>query len=232
MSARPIVLSAPMVRAILAGTKTQVRRPIGLPTLKPSATAGYDWTFRGLGGARTIARHQRHPRGCWQDLRAADFFKLCPHGAPGDLLWVRETWAYYGGDEYLYQREPGAVAYRASYDEDTRIPIHMRLIGYVPGGRWRPSIHMPQWASRLTLRVTSVRVERLREITEEDARAEGFAPSPHPSLHGVTVSARHAFARTWHEMHGDGFAIVEGSPQWNANPWVWVLGFERVGGAS
>lgn len=210
MSARSILFSAPMVRAILAGTKTQVRRVVRWPVLGPS-----DGRKRRVYGPGDVA-----------EISAAK--GLCPHGDPGDLLWVRETWAYYGGDEYIYQREPGAVAYRASYDDDARIPIHMRLIGYVPGGRWRPSVHMPRWASRITLRVTSVRVERLHAITEEDARAEGFAPSPHPSLHGATVSARHAFARAWHEMHGDGFAIVEGSPQWNANPLVWVLGFERV----
>lgn len=211
MRERPILFSDAMVRAILAGTKTQTRRVVGLPSLQPSTTPGYDWTWRGQAPIRSVAQQARHPNGCWQDVSTAFLLKLCPYGQPGDRLWVREAWSYYGGDEYLYQRDPMAVGFRASDDLGGR-PI--------PGGRWRPSIHMPRWASRLTLEVTSVRVERLLSISEEDARAEGVQPHEYAYC-AEDARYRMSFARLWDSINGERAGCA-----WKANPWVWVVGFE------
>lgn len=143
----------------------------------------------------------------------------CPWGAPGDRLWVRETWAYRGGDEYLYQRDPAAVAYRAGHAEDTRFALADRLGGHATGGRWRPSVHMPQWASRITLEVVSVRIEHLHAITEEEAKREGFRDVFAPSQ-GIVKSARQFFEESWQKAHGAG--------SWALNPWVWRVEFRRL----
>ena len=113
--------------------------------------------------------------------------KLSPYGRTGDRLWVRETWGH-------NPEGPGYV-YRSDGDFDMK--FH--------GDRWRPSIHMPRWASRITLEVTGVRVERLQDINEEDALAEGV---------------EHAFRSLWESINGPG--------SWDANPWVWVVEFRRV----
>lgn len=124
--------------------------------------------------------------------------KACPYGKPGDRLWVRETW-----DGVRLDGGGALVSYRADGDK----PV-------TDDGRWHPSIHMPRWASRITLEVVSVRVERLQEISEEDAMAEGVALAENyrgPVAH---------FASLWEQINGLG--------SWNANPWVWVVEFRRV----
>ena len=127
----------------------------------------------------------------------------CPYGVPGDLLWVRETW------QQVFPECDGPVEYRADYGAGS----------YISGG-WRPSIFMPRWASRLTLRITSVRVERVRDITEEDARAEGFKDVVGKYARGD--EARIWFAELWDIINAKrGFG-------WDANPWVWVVGVEVV----
>ena len=130
-------------------------------------------------------------------------FPLCPYGVPGDRLWVKETFAVVeGGDPLVTFCSDGRTIMmddRADYGFGT-LPL-----------RWTPSIYMPRWASRLTLEVTEVRVERLQEISEVDALAEGVT-------HGQ--SARDAFASLWEKIHGEG--------SWGMDPWVWVVGFKRV----
>lgn len=142
---------------------------------------------------------------------------LCPLGEPGDRLWVRETWAE---DTYCTGGMTGcSVVYRADN------PVHYR-------GPWRPSIHMPRWASRITLEVVSVRTERVQAITEADARAEGVRPwvpghgpiDPRTAEAGMVMSAsyRDGFQWAWdrrYVMPGDG---------WDDNPWVWVVEFRKV----
>jgi hypothetical protein len=117
--------------------------------------------------------------------------QTCPYGQPGDRLWVRETWAINPDD--------GGAVYRAT-DPDWEV---------CECWTWRPSIHMPRWASRITLEITAVRVERLQGISLDDAKAEG-------------VETTDQYAELW--------CRINGAESWYANPWVWVVAFKRVEG--
>lgn len=139
---------------------------------------------------------------------------LCPFGQVGDRLWVRETWTHESIDA-----EDGCYApdYRATAN------------GQPVAGKWIPSIHMPRWASRITLEITAVRVERLNDISEEDAKAEGVKPAgdmlpDYPDTFltpkGDFATASVAFKRLWESIYGE--------ESWSANPWVWVIEFHRV----
>lgn len=205
MKERPIIFSGPMVRAILAGRKTQTRRIV---KPQPNSMGASGWHWNGW-------RWQDHPG---TTLRGPD--EECPYGQPGDRLWVRETHAIYG------DREQHVIHYRATHQSE--------------GSGWKPSIHMPRWASRITLEIASVRAERLQEISEEDAKSEGARrfdelPSVHPfgqdarwsmgspsSTDQCLTNARFAFANLWES--------VNGPSSWDANPWVWVIEFNRAGG--
>lgn len=188
MTSRPILFSAPMVRALLAGRKTQTRRAIK-PQPQPN-------------GGRRLTKLAPYlcEDGRWNWVLAAtghgtgDPF-LCPYGAPGDELWVRETWAQ------------GLVA--CVYHADgTKVQ------------RWQPSIHMPRWASRITLRIEEVRIERLQDISEADAIAEG---APAVSLHdldGASIAPSRRYRELWESINGAG--------SWRENPWVWAITFERL----
>lgn len=125
----------------------------------------------------------------------------CPYGVPGDRLWVRETWA---------EMDDGAIIYRANY------------VAGAGSMKWTPSIHMPRWASRITLEVTGVRIERVQEISEEDAMAEGVWCE----LYGVPEDAapepREIFETSWDEIY------AQRGYSWKANPWVWVVEFKRL----
>jgi hypothetical protein len=186
MKERPILFSAPMVRAILDGTKTQTRRAVK---------------------ARSVE---------WR----------CPYGVPGDRLWVRETWAPYKGSDEPVSDLEDCDAVRYASDEVTHlidgdhaqtkgldmycVPPHREM----PRGphRWRPSIFMPRWASRITLEVTEVRAELLRSISDSDALAEGMRPDECTGGFGSL-----GFARRFHAIYPD----VD-------NPWVWAITFKRV----
>jgi hypothetical protein len=236
----PILFSGPLVRAILEGRKTQTRRIFRFPTkCDPDYFEGW-----------------RDGSAYWNAMAQEIPVIPCPFGTAGDRLYVRETWAYFGGDEYLYQREPKSVAYRASFR-----PEPGQGIDYIPGGRWRPSIHMPRWASRLTLGVTDVRVERLQDISEEDARAEGlplntvmperWTPddgwlTPAGLDHverfpdqdcGEDLCVRHrgrpelAYVFSAREALALWWDHINGHREgasWEANPWVWCVTFRRV----
>ncbi len=122
---------------------------------------------------------------------------------------MRETWARYNIDQDSHD-----IAYRATTPDD-----------WPKGGRWRPSIHMPRWASRITFEITGVRVERLQDISRADAIAEG-GPQSHPSIDAVSQDycfpdfSRSWFGQTWWSIYGE--------ESWQANPWVWVMEFKRV----
>ena len=192
MKERPIIFSGPMVRAILAGTKTQTRRVV---KFKPwhqieEREDGSPWPWM------------------YDDDRAADHWLPCPYGQAGDRLWVRESFCD------ARQAAAGRVLYRASGDTACG---------------WKPSIHMPRFASRITLEITSVRVERLQDISEADAAAEGVTPKWEPGCSGRLMEAlggfsfrpaASAYADLWESLHGTG--------AWDANPWVWVVEFKRI----
>lgn len=204
MKERPILFSGEMVRAILDGRKTQTRRMITPREFHRSDTPGYDWTFRDQ-----AAR--------WHDYRNKDFIKAkSPYGVPGDQLWVRETWSFVGkqGVFDLHQARP-----------DNCTPIYRTDGTEVES--WFPSIHMPRWASRITLEVTGVRVEQLQDISEEDALAEGvaidkghiFQVAGHPQWGHITAVG--CFETLWGAINGK-------RAPWASNPWVWVVEFERI----
>jgi hypothetical protein len=187
---RPILFSGPMVKALMAGTKTQTRRILKGTT-----------EHKGPYNPAYLEAHKN----------SDGWAQICPYGQPGDRLWVRETWAPCFGESI----KPGAeILYRADdcdgYDRLT----------------WRPSIHMPRWASRLTLEITEVRVQRLQEISYEDCLAEGIHLQR--KCLKESVEARFVerpdktFARLW-----DSINAKRGYP-WSANCFVWALTFRRV----
>jgi hypothetical protein len=205
---RPILFSAPMVQALLAGTKTQTRRVV---TPQPP-----DWVScynERLVDAHFWCEHDRDDDSM-RHWPSYEHGLPCPYGAPGDRLWVRETWGPCDG----------GACYRAS-ERDGVLP---------DGGRWHPSIHMPRWASRITLEVTDVRVERLQDISEADAIADGVKHSQRavsPSKADPCWwdylqdepnyrNARDSYASLWEKINGAG--------SWDANPWVWVIEFRRI----
>lgn len=186
MKERPIIFNAEMVRAVLDGSKTQTRRIIKLDHERGMKNP----VVRGKKGEASYV-------GC----RLAS--TLCPFGAAGDRLWVRETWARYNIDQNSHD-----MAYRATTPDD-----------WPKEGRWRPSIHMPRWASRITLEITGVRVERLHAITLGDICKElgcGLYDF-RPATYGFKV---------WEEL----WQSIYGADSWQANPWVWVVEFKRVEG--
>jgi len=222
VSEKPILFRGEMVRAILAGTKTQTRRIV-----KPQPSE--HWSPRvGLYCPTVIDKHTGEEDAGPEVFGASDedYGRVAKY-APGDLLWVRETWAPADVLVKGYELDdPDFVAYRA--DEMVR----SSATGFNTGKgwnvdklKWKPSIFMPRWASRITLRVTGVRVERLQAITEADAMAEGIVcdgkhgwrSHPGDMRHNAPT---HAYRALWESINGAG--------SWDANPWVWVYEFERV----
>ena len=221
MKERPILFSGPMVRAILEGRKTQTRRPV-----KPQPPAYIDELYGGELRQRAPYQLECHESGCVLGYGFEDDngqLYQCPFGVPGDRLWVRETFGLgwrdgCGGYSALrptgeqYDR-PDKVFFKADFPDDDE----------KNGKRcWRPSIHMPRWASRITLEVVSVRVERVRDISEEDAQAEGVEwPAPWSGVGGVThPTCIDAFRELWESVYG--------AESWHSNQWVWVVEFNRV----
>ena len=239
----PILFNGPMVRAVLEGRKTQTRRLVQGWAL--------DWLAPGMFTPEYVALPSNG---------------ASPFGYAGDLLWVRETWADTNGES------GPMVSYRAGGDRfliDDSYPIdYSRYPGGVfsmwcgdlrrgaPGHRWRPSIHMSRWASRITLEVTGVRVERLQDISEADAAAEGVEPLDNRANEdrdasdfdrqfcgncgGLRIYASLganlgvSFDTDCRECdsHAKRFHWlwegINGSESWGANPWVWVVEFKRV----
>ena len=197
MKERAILFSAPMVRALLAGTKTQTRR-----VCKPAATLSAVVEV-----PDPMERGQVYNGSHFGDEDGEVQF-ASPYGGRGDRLWVRETFCKIIGQSGGWIE----TDYRASYTHGFRLGDTLGI-----KKRWTPSIHMPRDASRITLEITSVRVERLQDISEADATAEGSPHSLH--LHGGRF-ARENFEHLWWTIHGEG--------SWEANPWVWVIEFRRL----
>lgn len=220
MKERPILFSAPMVRAILEGRKTQTRRVI--KHQPPEASVD------------VITFHHPDPRTHYWGFDGAsllDWCQPCPYGEIGDRLYVRETWQHSNHPFGPYE-DDCLVFYRADYMDDSHGPDGEKS----PEGKyreWRPSIHMPRSASRITLEIAGVRVERLQDISEQDAIAEGVTPyaiyggkvaswKGTPGMIGAYETAREAFRGLWDSIN------AERGLGWSANPWVWVIEFQRV----
>lgn len=189
MKSRPILFSTEMVQAILAGRKTQTRRPVKPPYSEYPCVS-------------------KHITSCEFDFYVKDGigqFTACPYGKPGDQLWVKETFAFgmtLNGWKYTYKAD-GPPPYQAPY-----------------GLQWKPSIFLPKNASRITLEIIDIRVERLLGISEEDAKAEGVKPGRVLGLGAIGKETyREGFISKWGDIHGDKYGL---------NPWVWVIEFKRI----
>ncbi|HBM2814562.1 TPA: morphogenetic protein [Enterobacter hormaechei] len=199
MKERGMIFNGEMVRALLDGRKTQTRRPVKFPLIDKNM--GCELAGNELAG----------------ELAAGDYWNS-PFGKPGDRIWVRETWAEAGAGA------PDLKLYRADYPE--HVPAHYENVPPADEIRWTPSIHMPRWASRLTLEITCVRVERLNSISQEDAQAEGmeltgWRPTySDPDSGGEVWTPYDNFAQLWESIYGE--------ESWKANPWVWVIEFKVV----
>lgn len=205
---RPIIFNSDMVRAILEGRKTMTRRPIkSQPLFKESSLSDF------------CTKHGRSLNKC------------CPYGNVGDRLWVRETTEI---DEDAsdsvclsrYSADKSPVLYSGCDDEEFNGTVaHWDYHRDV-----RPSIHMPRWASRITLEITNVRVERVQEITEADAMAEGVELieserevgfKDYQNEGGNYIQSKHSFRSLWDSIYSEKYP-------WKSNPWVWVIELRRV----
>ncbi len=205
MKERGMIFNAEMVNAILSGRKTQTRRPIKWKQTRFTEIA------------------ERDDGSLWpwaEDCeRGGDIWFACPYGEIGDHIWVRETFRVHSR-----ATDVATLVYRASvrnsWTEQThRVPVAVCNKPATPE-KWTPSIHMPRWASRITLEITDVRVERLNSISDSDASKEGCCIADMES--GDCLSD--VFTRLWTSIYGD--------DSWQANPWVWVIEFKRVEGGA
>ncbi|EAM8195574.1 hypothetical protein AAGZ56_003925 [Salmonella enterica] len=203
MSERGMIFNAEMVNAILSGRKTQTRRPVKWKQTRFTEIA------------------ERDDGSLWpwaEDCeRGGDIWFACPYGEIGDRIWVRETFRVHSR-----ATDVATLVYRASvrnsWTEQThRVPVAVCNTPATPE-KWTPSIHMPRWASRITLEITGVRVERLNSITESDAEAEGVTDT------GFGDLLVDGYRYLWKSIYGE--------ESWAANPWVWVIEFKRVEGGA
>ncbi|WP_312423606.1 hypothetical protein [Kosakonia cowanii] len=227
MKERPMIFNAEMVRAILDGRKTQTRR---IMKVQPE---NVDLGLRRITDS-SVAKEVGMYFWCLADAcgvkHRSNLFS-CPFGEVGDRIWVREAWARYNIDQDSHD-----IAYRATTPED-----------WPEEGRWRPSIHMPRWASRIMLEITGVRVERLNNTSHEDAEREGI----HTEVWDQMVVAKNyaaedGFFQFWsesmphyvemNELYRSSFQSlwqsIYGAENWQANPWVWVIEFKRIEGGA
>lgn len=230
---RPILFSTPMVRAILEGRKTQTRRVI------KEQVSTYTNAFGGI--------PKEHPpmvlhQGCW--FKPDEY---SPYGVVGDRLWVKETWQYYGWDEdglpWIRYKADGKTKFIDFVDEpwddrltdircDLSAPENYDIDGAARDRRWRLSIFMPRWASRILLEITAIRVERVQDISRNDAIAEGVIPlgglidsEPWCASLKDQTPMKHpemAYARLWNSIN------AKRGYSWESNLWVWVIEFKPV----
>jgi hypothetical protein len=202
MKERPILFSTPMVQAILDGRKTMTRRIIksnhesGLFQVN---TAQYEPDFPGYYHNRSVNSID------WDE----SFYKtiICPYGSIGDILWVRETWQW---DWVGVLRKNKVYFYKATTTNEF----------LASGEKWRPSIFMPKEACRLRLQITDIGVERVQDISEEDAKAEGALKMHIDDLGQTWETHKRGFESLWQKINGP--------ESWEANPWAWVISFETI----
>ncbi len=238
---KSILFTDEMVRSTLSGLKTQTRRP-----LKPQPDDDAKIMIGEMGSSKGVAY-------IGNSMSGGHVTRIVsPYGQVGDRLWVRETFClehqvegdqpppFNDGRPILYLRDGIECA---KEDAEIWIQPHYRAtdptpeLSYYgseeePTVRWKSSIHMPRWASRITLEITEIRVERVQEITEKEAKAEGVLPCPHPlskddeCLDCYLDAGEYtcSFLHLWDHLYAKNGLGVD------ANPWVWVIGFRRVGG--
>lgn len=222
MKERPLIFSGPMVQAMLDGKKTQTRRIIK-PQPHDDPSSSMPWVDDGPTPSG-VGR-------CGHSLTTSE----CPYGQPGDRLWVRETWAENPGK--MHHDDP-KVVYKTDFDG-----FYSTL---EPWGKWKPSIHMPRWASRITLEITNIRVERLQDISIADVLEEGLrCPDCGYTRIDAQRHADHAICiNRWLQESktktvGEHAAVSAYRDLWDSikrkhrcswaeNPWVWVIEFEVV----
>ncbi|HCA7895008.1 TPA: hypothetical protein MX478_001765 [Pseudomonas aeruginosa] len=205
MKERPILFTGPMVRAILEGRKTVTRRVVSPQPDFLGSMVDPNTPFKTL----DAGLHARI---------------TCPYGEPGDRLWVREAWA---ADAQVDAIAPSDLSQGEPIWYPADLSVRQTGCSMISKGRVRPSIHMPRWASRILLEITAVRVERLQDISEEQALAEGVRGEPCDHARQACAdigcwgdTAKGAFGFLWESLNGEG--------SWAANPWVWVVEFKRV----
>ncbi|ERY35750.1 hypothetical protein [Pseudomonas aeruginosa] len=200
---RPILFNDQMVRAILEGRKTVTRRVV---TPQPD--------FLGS---------MVDPNTPFKTLDAGLHARItCPYGQPGDRLWVREAWA---ADAQVDAIAPSDLSQGEPIWYPADLSVRQTGCSMISKGRVRPSIHMPRWASRILLEITAVRVERLQDISKEQAKAEGVRDVGEGSF---DVEDSKHFAADPRESFASLWSSINGESSWDANPWVWVVEFKRV----
>jgi len=252
MKQHPILFSTPMVQAIMKGSKAQTRRIKGLELVNESPST---WRHQKYGGM-AIGPHVGWKYQFWDQTGRGylDPGIKCPYGQVGDVLWVRETWRKHHITDTFGEThfdKPAIIKYAADRPE----PVYevdgdgFQVFNkdgsekFIP---WRPSIFMPKAACRLYLQITDIRVERLQDISEEDAKAEGVQPNcdgaencPSPKCKATgcqsageyyhymrdfedfpAFSAKESFESLWEKING--------AESWEANPWVWVISFKKI----
>lgn len=207
---RPMLFNGEMVNAVLNGSKNQTRRVI-------KGVEGGDW----LKGASCHVFDAKHK---------------CPYGKVGDELWVREKWKYDGftdgGIPFIKYAADGAVEYKEPSDDwcervqdiwaELSDPKNYDIEKKAMDHKWRPSIHIPRWASRTQLKITNIRVERVQEISEEDCLGEGVFIDLKNAFAVKPPKLRDKFKELWDSIN------KESGYGWKVNPYVWVVDFERV----
>lgn len=277
---RPILFSGAMVCAILGGRKTQTRRVVIHRRKQPPTWATYvnhlkqmnmqhDWVDSQLfqwseeqAPGEPLKPLRRWPSGPVHVKRGyapeMDYAIPCPHGRPGDRLWVRETWSKWDNGSRQVVFSADRATHEVDFANGDPIGIFPEVFNHLRDGvsvGWKPSIHMPRWASRLSLEITKIRAERVQDISESDAIAEGMdvcecircCAGEHPGdckecagwasnererecghcegtgqcpvCHGRPETARHVFQQRFKSWSG---------LEWDSNPWVWVIEFQRV----
>ncbi|MFB6453741.1 hypothetical protein ACE38W_00595 [Chitinophaga sp. Hz27] len=214
MKERPILFSTDMVRALLAGKKTQTRRLTGLELMNEAPNS---WASIGIKSDNGILKQVFFKNGKYTAVK-------CPYGEPGDILWVRERFA-------RYEKVPmyGSISGYLYADGTQNYPSDALVLpgnGYIPYAvKWRPSIHMPKEAARIYLQVTDRRVDRIQDIIENDAIAEGINEvmggyQNYTALYRDALNPIHSFKSLIEKIHG--------KELWLQNPWVWVVSFRML----
>ena len=239
MTERPILFSGAMVRALLAGSKTQTRRVVKVPHENPLGK----WEvlpWGGPNGGRTRDGKTVPYQNVIGHTRTGEVI-ACPYGEPGERIWVREAFRFPESLDHLSPAQVGEKALAAGYpspwcptqfeaDGLRRTPLEWRDFVTPPqaneAGRLRTGMHMPRWASRITLEITRVRVERLQDISEADALTEGIVRQPDDGFgladttHYHSWDPRMCYFSLWEAINGPGSV--------DANPWVWAIEFQKV----